>query len=202
MNAVIKPTPMLLAVLALLYEAPMHPYQLHRMLLERGKELIADVKPGSIYHAVQRLEKHGLAESVETAKEGRRPERTTYRITDAGRTACLEWTQTMLARPKTDYPQFLAGLATAAVLDPEVVANALTRRAEDLDGELSRYRDELRQYSPVLPRVVLIEAEYLVAVRTAELDWIRGIVQELRSGALHWDEQMLRQISQQEAGMA
>ncbi|HVX45482.1 MAG TPA: PadR family transcriptional regulator [Mycobacteriales bacterium] len=192
-----KPTPMLLAVLTALYEAPMHPYQLHQILIERGKDLIAEVKPGSIYHAVQRLEKYGLAEELETSRDGRRPERTTYRITDAGRTACLEWIEGMIARPKAEYPQFLAGIASMAALGPDVAERSLRERAEALENEIARHRADLEQNGSFLPRVVLVETEYLIAVRTAELTWARGIIADLRSGALHWDEAMLRRILDQ-----
>lgn len=185
---------MLLAVLTALYERPMHPYQLHQVLIERGKDLIAEVKPGSIYHAVQRLEKYGLAEAIDTSRDGRRPERTTYRITDAGRTACLGWVEGMIARPKPDYPQFLAGIASMAALEPATAERSLRERAGALEQEITRLQAELDQTSTFLPRVVLVESEYLIAVRTAELAWARGIIADLRSGALHWDEAMLRRL--------
>lgn len=200
MNATIKPTPMLLAVLALLYEAPMHPYQMHRLMLERGKDMIAEVKPGSIYHAVERLQKHGLADAVETTREGKRPERTTYRITEAGRAACLEWVKTMIARPKPEYPQFLAGLASMAALTTDAAERSLGERATAVEQEIAGYEEALSEVRDALPRIVLVETEYLIAVRTAELTWLRGILEDLRSGALHWDEAMLRRIIEQQAG--
>ena len=63
----------------------MHPYQLHQTLVERGDTRIVRVNPGAVYHGVERLERDGLVEVVGTDRTGKRPERTTYRITDAGR---------------------------------------------------------------------------------------------------------------------
>jgi hypothetical protein len=38
----------------------------------------------------------------------------------------------------------------------------------------------------------MLEHEHLVAVTRAELDWVRQVVADLRSGALTWDtEEML-----------
>ena len=66
MASELKPTPLLLAVLVLLWEAPMHPYQMQLLMRERRKDFVTDVKPGSIYHAIARLEPiiPGLAEKL------------------------------------------------------------------------------------------------------------------------------------------
>ena len=46
---------------------------------------------GSLYGVVETLLKRGLIEEQEVVREGRRPERTVYRITDDGRTEVDEW---------------------------------------------------------------------------------------------------------------
>ncbi len=74
-------------VLALLHEQPMHPYQVHQNLVDRGDTRLVRVNAGAVYHGIERLEKEGLVEAVGTERSGNRPERTTYRITEAGRTA-------------------------------------------------------------------------------------------------------------------
>src|SRR5919198_2129085 len=74
-----------LAVLALVAERPMHPYEMASTLRERGKDVSIKINWGSLYTAVQNLEKHGFIDATETTRQGRRPERTVYRITDAGR---------------------------------------------------------------------------------------------------------------------
>ena len=73
-----------IAVLALLRERPMHPYEMQRLLKERHTEDLLPLKRGSLYHAIDRLVKSGLIEAVETTREGNRPQRTTYRLADGG----------------------------------------------------------------------------------------------------------------------
>ena len=59
-----------IAVLALLREAPMHPYQMQRLLRHRHKDEILALKRGSLYHAIGRLARGGLitAKSTEDRK--------------------------------------------------------------------------------------------------------------------------------------
>ena len=48
-------TPLALAVLRLLHERPMHPYEMHQLVRDRGTDFAIKVRAGSLYHAVERL---------------------------------------------------------------------------------------------------------------------------------------------------
>src|SRR5271170_3620348 len=89
-----------LAVMALLREAPMHPYQMQKLLRERHKDELLVLKRGSLYHAIHRLERAALIAAVLTGRQGKRPERTTYRITASGRKELLRWLQQMIGVPR------------------------------------------------------------------------------------------------------
>jgi DNA-binding PadR family transcriptional regulator len=188
----LQPTPLLLSVLVLLWEAPMHPYQMQRTMRERGKDLVTDVKPGSIYHAVQRLEKAGLAEAIETTREGRRPERTTYRITDNGRETCETWLSGMLARPKTEQPEFAAALAALPLLLPEPAREVLDERITQLQSQIDSLETGLRESVEMgLPRVLLVEVEYVLTLRKAEAAWVRELIDDLAKKRLDWNQKEL-----------
>src|SRR3954454_13480761 len=75
-------TPLALAVLSLLNTEPMHPYEMRQRIRDYGIDHAVKVAPGSLYHTVERLAGQGLIEPVETTREGRRPERTVYAITE------------------------------------------------------------------------------------------------------------------------
>jgi DNA-binding PadR family transcriptional regulator len=77
--------PLALAVLSCLAERPMHPYEMSTTMRERGKHESIKLNYGSLYSVVESLQKHGLIAPRETVKDGRRPERTVYEITSAGR---------------------------------------------------------------------------------------------------------------------
>lgn len=192
----LQPTPLLLAVLVLLWEAPMHPYQMQRLMRERGKDFVTNVKPGSIYHAIQRLEDAGLAEAIETTREGRRPERTTYRITTSGRTTCEDWISRMLAEPQADRSVFVAALSSMAALKPPAVVSALTERLRRIETEIESLQAGLKLGESMgLPRVLVIEAEYGVATRQAEAKWVRRLVDDLTTGRLAWTKEEFDELN-------
>src|SRR5438132_1117293 len=59
-----------LSVLSLLIESPMHPYEMKMRIKERGHEQVIQVKGGSLYDTVERLQRQGLIQPKETEIEG------------------------------------------------------------------------------------------------------------------------------------
>jgi DNA-binding PadR family transcriptional regulator len=92
-------TPLAVAALALLAERPMHPYEMYQTLITRSEDRLVKVRPGSLYHTVDRLTRQGFVEAVGTDRGGNRPERTTYNITESGQLALSERVAEMLATP-------------------------------------------------------------------------------------------------------
>jgi DNA-binding PadR family transcriptional regulator len=73
-----------ISVLALLKARPMHGYEMFQTLVERHADRIVKVRPGSLYHVVDRLTEEKLIRRAGTARDGKRPERAVYEVTDAG----------------------------------------------------------------------------------------------------------------------
>lgn len=177
--------PLALAVLACLWERPMHPYEMATTLRERGKDQSIKLNYGSLYTVVEALRHHGLIAAQETEREGRRPERTIYRLTGAGRMELFDWVSELLSTPVKEYTHFEAGLSLGGVLPPEDVAALLAQRCNLLEMEISQERALLQLMSRRgLSRMFVIESEYQLAMREAELDWTRKIAGEIASGTL------------------
>jgi DNA-binding PadR family transcriptional regulator len=177
--------PLALAVLACLHERPMHPYEMASTMRERGKEHSIKLNYGSLYTVVDSLAKHGLIEAMEARREGRRPERTVYRLTEAGGARLDSWMSDLLAVPVKEYPQFEAALSLMPVLHPDHVLALLRQRARALEKEITMERfmvDTARKAG--LPRLLLIESEYHLALRETELAWVRDLAGELEAGTL------------------
>jgi DNA-binding PadR family transcriptional regulator len=169
----------------------MHPYELQRRIREWHKDEFLDLKRGSLYHAIERLHKQGAIEPVETTREGRRPERTVYRLTPAGDQQMLQWLQDMLARPLREPTQFFAALSFLPHLTPECVLTQLEVRVGLLKAEIACLDNVLKTMVPQIGRLVLIEVEYARAMRRAELAWVQSFQKELETGKLSWDPQQL-----------
>jgi DNA-binding PadR family transcriptional regulator len=171
-----------LAVLATVTQRPMYPYEIASLLRARGKEDDMEIKWGSLYTVVRNLTKHGFLEVVESRREGARPERTVYRITDAGRGELVDWTRELVATPQREHPRFKAGLSVLAALPPDEAASALRERLEALRQVIADQRTSLAGDAAQVPRLFLVEEEYELAVREAEAAWVRALLDELDAG--------------------
>src|ERR1700738_621392 len=103
-----RSNPLGLAVLACLYERRMHPYEVAQTLRSRAKHESIRLNYGSLYSVVDSLEKRGLIVAVETVREGRRPERTIYQLTDTGARELIDWLTDLVAIPTKEDLQFEA----------------------------------------------------------------------------------------------
>jgi DNA-binding PadR family transcriptional regulator len=169
----------------------MHPYELQRRIRDWHKDEFLDLKRGSLYHAITRLHKQGAIEPVQTTREGRRPERTVYRLTEAGERQMLTWLQEMLANPVREPTQFFAALSFLPQLSPECVRARLHQRAALLEANIAGLDTVLKTMVQRIGRLVLIEVEYERAMRQAELAWVRSLQNELETGSLRWDPQLV-----------
>src|SRR5215469_12307404 len=129
-----------LAVLSYLSQEPMHPYALGRALREHGDARSIKYSPGSLYMVVGQLARAGLVEEHATGREGQRPERTVYALTDAGRRELHDWLRDLIGEPEHEYPSFVAALSLIAALPPSQVVPLLRQRLDRLDGSRAEIR--------------------------------------------------------------
>ncbi|MGW5922811.1 PadR family transcriptional regulator [Nocardia fluminea] len=182
-------TPLAIAVLAVLDERPMHPYEMYQLLIARREDLLVKVRPGSLYHVVARLADDEMVAAEGIGRAGNRPERTTYRITDSGRSALRARIAELLRMPVQEYPIFRVALAEAHTLPREQVVALLDERVQ----HLSRARadmDALLDWTRgrAVPRRYFVVLEYMRATTHAELTWIEDFAAELGSGAVPWEQ--------------
>ncbi|WP_341716743.1 helix-turn-helix transcriptional regulator [Micromonospora sp. FIMYZ51] len=173
---------MALAVLSVLAHRPMHPYEIATALRGWGKDQDMPIKWGSLYTVVGNLDRHGFIAAVQSVRAGRRPERTVYRITDAGRAELVDWARELLATPMAEYPRFRAGLSVLAALHPDEAVELLRQRLDQVAGNVAAARAALAEHARDVPRLFLVESEYDLALREAEATWIRAVLAELDAG--------------------
>ena len=135
-----RSNPLALAVLALLWERPMHPYEMSMTLRERRKDESVKLNFGSLYSVVDSLVKHGLIEAASTERDGNRPTRTVYRITDAGATEAIDWLTDLVRTPAKEFPQFEAALSFLPLLGPDDVVRLLRLRQASLERQVAALR--------------------------------------------------------------
>lgn len=177
-----------LAVLGLLQERPMHPYEMAATLRERHKDSSFKVNSGSLYDTVESLARHGWIQPLETAREGNRPERTVYAPTDLGRDEFVRWIDELIRTPVAEYPKFMAAVSYLGALGPARAADALAERASHLTRRIEETKAVLAETvgSGAVPRLFMIEVECALHAWAAELTWTHRTITEIRDGTLPW----------------
>jgi DNA-binding PadR family transcriptional regulator len=182
----VEMSPLALSVLELLNERPMHPYELAATMRGRHYDEFVRLNFGSLYHTVEVLERDGWIVPAEREKEGRRPERTIYRLTEAGRSLLLQAVADIVSRPKREYQHFSAGLMFMHHLEAGAAAELLEARAQALHAVVTKLSQLLAELHTTHSRLAVIELEHKIALIAAERDWVRKIAKEITDGKLEW----------------
>ncbi|MEW9517710.1 PadR family transcriptional regulator [Streptomyces tubercidicus] len=172
----------------------------HRVGTDRRQRRLAvgrQPQPGP--HTVRR---GGLIAVRQTERDQQYPERTVYEVTDEGRAVTREWLEQMLSAPKAEFPLFPAALSNMLMLNPDEVAPILEQRAVRLAAQRADLERGFTEAPTGLPRITLIENEYLLAVLDAEQRWLQGVISDLRDGSLTWSPEMLATFQEAASGDA
>jgi len=192
MDPKFKASPAAVAVIGLLHIGPLHPYGMQRLIKQLGKDRVVNVgQRANLYKTIKRLLDAGLISVAHTERDSQYPERTVYELTEEGRSIAPEWIAEMAANPRNEFPEFPAALSFLMMLGPDRAAEVLTIRSEILAKRLAEMDAELDSLDGVLPKVVLLDDEYGRVIMKAEVDWLNATVEQLRSGELSWNEDLL-----------
>jgi DNA-binding PadR family transcriptional regulator len=182
--------PLALAVLVLLFEKAMHPYEMAVTLKQRGKEQSIKLRYGSLYTVIGQLEREGFIRAAGTERDGGRPERTTYRITDAGETEMTSWLRALLAEPVKEYPHFEAALSLLPALPPKDVQLLLAERLGRLGEQERQMQADIQGAAAAdMPALFLVESEYALALVRTERAYVKGLLRGIETGELGGVEQ-------------
>ncbi|MEU5880377.1 PadR family transcriptional regulator [Spirillospora sp. NPDC047279] len=181
-------TPLALIVLRLLCDQPMHPYEIQQQIRLRAYDQAVKLTHGSLYNTVERLAANGLIEPRETSREGRRPERTVYTVTEAGRDTAFNRLADILARYTPEFPLFGSGLAVITLTSPADALTHLRSRAVALEAQVAGERtayDALRKRG--LERARLLDGELKIAQLRTELEYVQTLVADIAAGRVDWE---------------
>ena len=174
----------------------MHVYRMQKLFEAQGKNRVVNVRArASLYQTIDRLVRHGLVEVAETVPVEGYPDRVVYAITDAGREVARAWLREMLRGTDGEYPEFIVAVSILFGLSPEEARTELELRAEKLAAALEDTESTLSDAPADLPRLFMLEEEYRHATLSAELVWVRAVIDDLSAGRLTWSEHWLREVA-------
>ncbi|GLQ88309.1 PadR family transcriptional regulator [Dyella flagellata] len=188
-----------MVILAFVAEAPSHAYRMHELIKQRGKGKVVNVaQRNSVYQTIAQLQAAELIQVRETQQGEGRPERVVYEITPLGKKTFHAWLESMLGEPRPEFNEFPAALATVMALSPEVVLTQLRRRRETQKQQWTDASGHLKELlGKGLPRLFLLDDEYKQVLLKAEIKWLDGLIAELESGEMTWNEKWLRKLAAQ-----
>lgn len=163
-----------------------HGYQVRRELLTWSADKWANVAPGSIYHALKKMQTEQLLEVAATDAHPGGADRTAYRLTEDGETEF----QLLLAKylaESDDSAQGAYRLAAAVTFLPALprakALSLLRHRLTQLGGQRASARDLLEHGTDWgQPRHVGELYRLWLASMDAQDEWLRGLVARLESG--------------------
>lgn len=186
-----------LTVLAMLSVRASHPYELHRFIVDTHKDYVTGL-PRSLYHAVERLAKDELIVPTKTGREGRRPERTVYEITEEGRQELATRLRRLLEQPDADRRTLVAAISLIGALQVPDAKRALRTRTASIEGTISGLEAHRRAMAESgLPEILMLEMECEQALYTAELAWLRSVLDRLDQGELDWSGTVKQSLMEQ-----
>ncbi|WP_026370260.1 PadR family transcriptional regulator [Kallotenue papyrolyticum] len=158
------------ALLALLYQRPMHGYELGRQL-SLTVQAEWEVKPGQIASTLQRLAEAGLVEyEIEPTADA--PDRKVYRLTEAGLAELTDWYRQPEVREYRLGDAFYIKLVLSLVGGPVPPEQVLMEQRRALYRELHQATELRRKADPraELPWLLLLESAIMHL--EADLRWI------------------------------
>ncbi|GMK37761.1 PadR family transcriptional regulator [Paenibacillus sp. CCS19] len=174
-----------LAVLSLLHEKPMHPYEISATMKQRGIPDVIKLNNGSLYSVVEALLKQGWIIQLETQREGKHPERTIYAPTEAGRSGFHDWIRELIYEPAKEYPHFPAALAFIGHIPPLETVELLDSRIGFIKKAIAERRAGIEFSKGMeLSRIFVIEAEYIIHQLESELQWLMTFKEDIKNGSL------------------
>jgi len=174
--------PLALAVLALLFERPMHPYEMAATLKERRKHESIKLRYGSLYTVIGNLLARGFITPKETSRDGKRPERTVYAVTESGAAGLRAWMRDLVADPVKEYPQFEAGLCLLPVLPPDEAVALLNDRLTTLSKTIKEMESHFTEMGSDFPALFTVESEYRLAMLKAEERFVEMMIERIGKG--------------------
>jgi hypothetical protein len=95
-----------------------------------------------------------------------------------------DWLTELLSVPEDEHGGFVAALSEGGILPPAEVAGLLAKRLATLDSANAAQEAELEVWMQRLPRMLLVESDYELAMRRAQADWVRALLSEITEGTL------------------
>jgi len=163
-----------LILLGILLGGKTHGYRLNEYVTH-AMGLYADIKKSTVYYTLEKLAKDGYVEH-ETEREGKRPERRVYQITEKGKSYFLQLLRDNLGEFTRNYFNDDIGIAFMDQLSVPEVRNLLEKKRGMTESTLKQFK-EVPNHGGNWHYVI----SHNIAHLEADLAWIESILREIEN---------------------
>ena len=135
-------------ILGVLHRGDFHPYEIRRRIENAMVECYIDVDVGTLYYAINQLEKEGLIVARSHERVARGGMRTIYAITEEGRTAFRELLHRQFDEEGPVAQTLYGALLFLHLADLARVEESLRRRSKVKLVLRTMVRNQARKFSP------------------------------------------------------
>ena len=161
-----------LILLGVLLGGKTHGYRLNEYVTH-AMDLYTDIKKSTVYYTLEKLEKDGYVEH-ETEREGKRPERRVYQITEMGKSYFLQLLRDNLGEFTRTYFNDDIGIAFMDQLSTREVSELLEMKRGIIQSALKQFK-EVPDHGGNWHYVI----NHNIAHLEADLAWIDSILNDL-----------------------
>lgn len=180
---------MKLMILGLLMETDRHPYEMRQVIRQRNWDYAFKLRDGSLYYAVDQMRENGLIEAVEVVPVpgDNRPDKTIYRITEAGREHFMELFYAQLELPAHPQHPMMMAMPFLRHGNQPLIAEIAERQLEACQARIAKLSRALEVSAGGKPSSSVRMLNGMLRYARAEEAWLTDMVAEAKSG--RYDEQ-------------
>lgn len=175
---------MKLAILGLLLERNMHPYEITLVMKERSMDRITKLQMGSLYYAVDKLVQEGYIEAVEVISSSDRPDKTIYRITDHGKSLFEQLILQQIKKSEPFYHPMYMALAMSRHVDQSKVEKLLEERIRETEHQVNLAFQVYEDHISIVPRSALHLMYGNYEHNLVELKWLKRLYADVAARKL------------------
>ena len=172
-----------LVILGLLRQRPLYGYEIKQIIEDHMGDWTS-IAFGSIYFALDKLADEFLIEKLGVEQEGKRPSRSVYQITDAGRDEFMHLLREGFQQVERQYFSidiclfFMESLPINEIKSYLHIRQAALQQALD---HISSHRSE-QLALPEVPRLATAIFDHTIVHTQAELNWVTDLLQKVERG--------------------
>lgn len=172
-----------LVILGLLLDRPLYGYEIKQIIEEHMSDWTS-IAFGSIYFALDKLAAEKFVEKVEVEQAGKRPSRSVYEITAAGRAEFLRLLRESWQQVERQYFSIDVCLFFLENLPGDEVKRYLRTRQAGLRATLEHLQSHREEQLavPEVPHIAMAIFDHTLVHTQAELSWVTDLLAKMESG--------------------